>query len=660
MSPQSLSTQDDVALFIDFENVAISAEERYGHLDLKPILQAVNRYGRCAICRAYADWSRFGRYRQELLENGVEPVHLFRYTTAVGKNAADMVIALDAVETALRQPTVRVFVLVSGDSDFTPVMRRLRSYGKYVVVMGLRDTTSDLLARTADEFLLVDELLATHANTPSYAQERARQLLVTAMRQLGPRFPQGLVPASSLKLDMLKLDPQFDESALGYDQFTHFLEAHSDLVELHQTEDGYLVSLQPRLWAPLEIDDSLRYRMAWTSAGFRPSSPQVRRELLGHLHRLIQESPGSLTLDGAIAALRAHLQEDEALSLRPEDLREAARLLKLANVFQPQPQSWELDPLTLQPDLDLEEFILRCESVYVGVLLQHHLPIREEVLAALLYEDAASPETLQRLVALAQETRLETGDEKALIDGYEWPRRLVESPEFRIVLVDLAGQELDQEPSLEEARHLNAEGLRIRTSDFERARIYFLRAARMMYELLRRKEPGASLMDLEWYLASYAAVAAGAAFARREYAKALDYYRAFFALVKETEPVWDRVRKVVAPMLAFYFTLAANEFNETLPVSPGRTHPARLAVFLYNHPNPDVRRRWLELAQDLMAINPPLLRSIVQRLALLEEDNLAGARETRAALVRLIHNEPLPDQDPVAQEDPAQEMVLSK
>ena len=189
--------------------------------------------------------------------------------------------------------------------------------------------------------------------------------------------------------------------------------------------------------------------------------------------------------------------------------------------------------------------------------------------------------------------------------------------------------------------------MELRIADFERARVYFLKAAKMMYLLLLDKQPGASLMDMEWYLASYCAATAGAHFSRHSYPRAILYYQAFFAIVKETEPVWDRVRKLVPPMLSFYFTIAPNEYNDLLKVAPGRTHPARLCVLLHNHRSEAVRRRWLELAREIVRINPTLLRGIIQRLAFLEdEDQLSGSRATRDTLTRLLSGEPVAD-DPL-------------
>lgn len=145
-------------------------------------------------------------------------------------------------------------------------------------------------------------------------------------------------------------------------------------------------------------------------------------------------------------------------------------------------------------------------------------------------------------------------------------------------------------------------------------------------------------MDLEWYLASYCAAAAGANFFRYAYLQARDYYLAFFVLARETEPVWDKLRKLAQPMLSFYFTIAANENGEILEVSPGRTHPARIAIALYNYANPKVRERWLQLAQDLAHVNPTLLRTVVQRLEDLEKvGEITGAGETRRTLAELVH-----------------------
>ena len=364
------------------------------------------------------------------------------------------------------------------------------------------------------------------------------------------------------------------------------------------------------------------------------------------LYSLFLQEPATHTIDEA--AMLVKEQYDSANLLRSrEDIQEVSRLIKQAQVFDPQPESWELDTLTLLPELSPADFIHRCESVYIAALVQRNLSINEEALARLIYGRADAQEEVKTLHSLVRTSQVDVNIPLPLDNGHLLPRHLAENPDARIVLQDMINWRLEEEPTLEEAVRLNAMGLEMRTADFERARVFFLKAAKMMYLLLEQKQPGANLLDMEWYLASYCAATAGAHFSHHNYPRAILYYQAFFALVKETEPVWDRVRKLVPPMLSFYFTIAPNEFNDLLKVAPGRTHPARLCVLLHNHRSPGVRRRWLELAREIVRINPTLLRGIIQRLAFLEdEDQLTGSRGTRDTLTRLLNGEPVSD-DPL-------------
>ena len=143
-----------VAIFIDFENIAISAEEAYGRCDIEKFVQAVEGYGRCIIKKAYGDWTRFSRYRQELLEHAIDLTQLFRYGNYTKKNSVDIVMAVDVIETALTNPNISTFVLVTGDSDFTAVARSGPGYGRRAIVLGLRDATSELLVRSCEQFIV--------------------------------------------------------------------------------------------------------------------------------------------------------------------------------------------------------------------------------------------------------------------------------------------------------------------------------------------------------------------------------------------------------------------------------------------------------------------------------------------------------------------------
>ena len=634
---------DQVAIYIDFENIAISAEEAYGRCDIDKLLKVADQYGRCAVKKAYGDWTRFSRYRQELLENAIDLVQLFRYGNYTKKNSADIVMAVDVIEAALTNKALSTFVLVTGDSDFTAVARKLRSYGHRVVGIGLRDATSDLLVRSCDEFIIYDGLMEREESPTSFQFDEARQLAISALQKLMPQQEGGQVPLSLLGVEMTNQRPDMEITALGFRDLRHFLETQKEITLFSQPSGEVLVSLRSTHIARVEIDQTLQYRNALTTAGLRLVDRETRQDILLTLHTLLNTEPAIHTMEEAI--LRLKEQYDGANLLRSrDDIQDVARLIKQAGVLARQPESWELDTLTLLPDLSLIEFVRRCESVYIAVLVQRNLTIDEEALARLLYGRADAHDEVRALRELAVNAQANLPVPVRLNNGYQLPRHLAENLDARIVLQDLVNWRLDEEPSLAEAIRLNTQGMDLRTADFERARIYFLKAAKMMYLLLLDKQPGASLMDMEWYLASYCAATAGAYFSQHNYPKAVLYYQAFFAIVKETEPVWDRVRKLVPPMLSFYFTIAPNEHNDLLKVAPGRTHPARLSVLLHNHHNERVRRRWLELAREVVRINPTLLRGIIQRLAFLEdEDQLSGSRATRQTLTNLLSGEAMAD-----------------
>lgn len=152
--------------------------------------------------------------------------------------------------------------------------------------------------------------------------------------------------------------------------------------------------------------------------------------------------------------------------------------------------------------------------------------------------------------------------------------------------------------------------------------------------LLRRGEPGASEMDLETFIASFCFAAAGARYLSYDYARSAQYYLAFFGLIRETRPVWDKMYGLLPPMLSYYFSTALRQAPEPVTSSPGYTHPADMAILLHEHTNPEVHQRWLDLVADLRRVNPTMVRLIVDRLEELEvEKGTPDAAETRDALM---------------------------
>lgn len=630
--------EPQVAVFIDFENVAISAEEVYGKCDLKVIMNAAEQWGRCTIRRAYCDWTGFPQYQQDLIEHAIELTQLFRYSARHRKNAADIQMVVDALEVAFTHPEIDVFVLVTGDSDFSAVARKLRTYGKTVVGIGLRQSTSEVLVKACDNFTLYDVLVAPETRTATHRLERARLLLLGAIRTLLPQVGGEAVNASQLKVMMVKMDSTFSETDLGYRQFRDFLESQSDLIHVYVEDKTLMVTLKPSATIEPVQGQLLEYRVALSATGLRLMDPHVRTGILRDLFALLSENPTRYTLDEAVGQLKAQYDADNVLRSR-EEVQEVAKFIKYADVFAVHPQSWQLDKLELKPDLQISDFVDHSESAYVVALMQQNIEIRPDLLALLIFGTMDQQSRVSRLVELAVKSRaldtLTTRKARAALG--DWGGYLKEIPEMLAITQDLDGLVLDEEPSLARAAELSDIGMRIRTTDFEKARLCFLRAARMLCDLMEANEPGASLVDLEWYLTSYCAATAGAYFFRFEYERAQTYYLAFFALARETEPVWDKVQRLVEPLTSFYFTIAANLHHELLEHPPGRTHPARIAVALYTHTNPAVRDKWLAQARALKRTNPAILRIVLQRLDYLERTaEIQGARATRQTLEAIL------------------------
>ena len=148
---------NQIAVFIDFENVALWAEQEFLDLELTPLIEFLENRGPVVVKRVYGDWSRFARYREDLMNNSVDLVQI--YSVRAGKNRADIRMALDAFETAITRQQLKTFVIVSGDSDFGPLVNKLREYGCYTLGIGPRDVTHPLLVRACDEFVYLETVL---------------------------------------------------------------------------------------------------------------------------------------------------------------------------------------------------------------------------------------------------------------------------------------------------------------------------------------------------------------------------------------------------------------------------------------------------------------------------------------------------------------------
>jgi len=245
--------EERIALFIDYENLAIGArQDLHMQFDFKPIAGALAERGRVVVRRAYADWTHFESDRQMLAENHVEMIEIPQRKGAVRKNAADIKMAVDAVELAFERDYVTTFVICTGDSDFSPLVHKLRELNKRVVGVGLKASTSALLPPACDEFLFYERLdgvelpgrrrpeqkeaptdTPTPAPPPRDGIEDAAAQLTQTLAGL-QRSSEGPVRSSTLKRAVLRKDPTFSEADYGFRAFGELLRhlAERNLIEL--------------------------------------------------------------------------------------------------------------------------------------------------------------------------------------------------------------------------------------------------------------------------------------------------------------------------------------------------------------------------------------------------------------------------------------------
>lgn len=243
-----MDQEERIALFLDYENLALGARDHLGTpFDLRPVADALAERGRVVVRRAYADWSYFGEDRRMLTRQHVELIEIPQRMGASRKNAADIKMAVDALELAFEREYISTFVLCTGDSDFTPLVHKLRELNKRVIGVGVEHSTSALLPPACDEFLFYDRLEGVDvapARTPEpQAQPEAESTVqnvdevtaLVAQTVAGlQRSSGGAVTASALKRTLLRKDPTFNEADFGFRAFGELLRflADHEVVEL--------------------------------------------------------------------------------------------------------------------------------------------------------------------------------------------------------------------------------------------------------------------------------------------------------------------------------------------------------------------------------------------------------------------------------------------
>ena len=220
-------------MFVDLENLAMGFQNsRKTKFDIQKVLERLVEKGKLIVKKAYADWSRYQGYTAPFHESAIELIEIPK-RSQTGKNSADIRLVVDAMDLAWSKPHVDTFVIVSGDSDFSPLVSKLKENGKHVIGLGMKGSTSELLRDNCDEFIYYEDLerqeqdeqqLATnlYVNMPERERE-VYSLLIEACNALR-RENHEVLFASMVKDTMKRKKPSFDESYYGYRSFTHLLE----------------------------------------------------------------------------------------------------------------------------------------------------------------------------------------------------------------------------------------------------------------------------------------------------------------------------------------------------------------------------------------------------------------------------------------------------
>lgn len=656
--------EDQVSVFIDFENVALWAEREFFDFEISTLMEHLQSRGPIVVKRAYADWSRFSRYREALMKNSIDLIQI--YSVRQGKNRADIKMAIDAFEIALTREHIGTYVIVSGDSDFGPLVSKLREYGKYTIGIGPRSISPDLLVRSCDEFIYLETALgeAIEADVQAASErENARNLLNRAL-QVHAQRSELPVLATRLKQTMLLMDPAFNEANFGYSQFKIWLEDNLDLIKLFLRDlQLYVAPLDYR--APIETTlEPLKpasaqgdsqpsgrivvehpYRQIFNRAKLTTADLSTRRDVLRDLYRELEEHPGEFTTNELLDVLHERY-ESQGLLRSKALLREILQMAFRQRSFEYHNKPVSIHtPVWLANHIDSEaSFVSRAEADFVYLIIKSGLELDYKELAYAILGDRNQVDYVQDLIDDLKDRGLVVKRGQSYYISGKGIIPLEGQPALEILYRDIREVNLpdDQLRGAAAAQMLAKKAMVQRSQDFAASCQTYLIACKLQWDAVEKGEDGASLEDLRWYLASYASAAAGKlSQVSRDYSGARPYYLAFFALVQEDDPLWSRMRGLINPMLAYYWANVARELE--LNVSEWNQYmasPAQIAISAATHPNPNLRRLWRKITEELAQVNPALLQRIANQINLSRSEDPENSRvgEQITEILRAIQN----------------------
>ena len=259
-----------IAVFCDFENIAIGVREsRYAEFDIGRVLERLLLKGSIVVKKAYCDWDRYKDFKRPMHEAAFEMIEI-PHVRQSGKNSADIRMVVDALDLCYTKPHVNTFAILSGDSDFSPCVAKLRENNKIVIGVGVKNSTSDLFTAACDEFVFYDDLVREHekrrksrrrpAPKPKTAvppkpggeadieerKQKAFDLVLDTMEMLwDERGDEDEIWGSMVKQAIKRRQPSFNESYYGFRGFNDLLKSMEGegLIEIEPDErsGGYII-----------------------------------------------------------------------------------------------------------------------------------------------------------------------------------------------------------------------------------------------------------------------------------------------------------------------------------------------------------------------------------------------------------------------------------
>jgi uncharacterized LabA/DUF88 family protein len=384
---------NDVAIFLDLDNLVIGAKQANLTFDINLILDEIKRVtnGRIVLRRSYGDWRQGQKLLKELTAAGFTTQSTIRLNN-FSKNIADMQIVVDTMDTLIDGHQYNSYVLITGDRDFTPLVQSLRKRGKQVIGVGVKHTASPSLVSLCDQYIYYEQLLPEQKLT----EMQIESLLTSAMDQLLNTTSR--VRASVLKQYMsVNSHGAFDRTPDANGSFRKFLANYPHLVEIEQEETTIYVRKPRKLITTPELH--ARYRSLLKKQKLRVIPAATRFKILRDLITHLNEKHEVRWRELVDTLANKYQMENEAISKNlVNSMMLVSRRAQILQIRKGRSLSTAPVSLQLASEKQFQEAVIRCDTVYLSEILELSEPFDIEEAALALYDTEKYVAYLQKIM----------------------------------------------------------------------------------------------------------------------------------------------------------------------------------------------------------------------------------------------------------------------